>query len=162
MHDLTTPDAPARLRQVTPPTPRRVLIVANHAASSSALIAELQDRMQHGPVCFHLVVPALNSRLRHWLSDTDDAVLAARQRGEHAQAAMAARGVPLTVEIGDSVPLIAIGDALSRFDADEILISTRPASRSHWLEHNLIDHSRRRFHVPVDHLIDNDQAARAA
>jgi GABA permease len=136
------------------------LIIANQAATSSALIAELRDRTQRGPVCFHLVVPALNSRLRHWLSDTDDAVLTAHQRGEDARAVMAAHGIPVSVEIGDGVPLLAIADALAQFEADEILIATLPASRSHWLEHNLINHSRRRFGLPVHHVIDVEEVAR--
>ncbi len=157
----TTPSKGHTLgREVTASTPQRVLIIANQAATSSALIAELRDRTRRGAVCFHLVVPALNSRLRHWLSDIDDAVLTAHQRGEEAQAVMAAHGIPVSVEIGDSVPLLAIADALAQFDADEILISTLPASRSHWLEHNLINHSRRRFGLPVHHVIDVDGVAR--
>jgi hypothetical protein len=160
--DTISPSAHARLSKATAPMPRRVLLVANQAATSPALIAELRDRRQRGPVRFHLVVPALNSRLRHWLSDTDHAVLSAHQRGEDARAVMAAHGIPLSVEIGDSVPLIAIADALSRFHADEILVSTLPANRSHWLEHNLISLSRRRFGLPVNHVIEFEELERAA
>jgi hypothetical protein len=115
--------------KAVPLTPKQVLIVANQTVTSPALIAELRDRAQRSPVRFHLVVPALNSRLQHWLSDTDQAVLTARDRGEDARAAMAARGIPLSVEIGDSVPLLAIADALAGFHADEILISYRPQDR---------------------------------
>jgi GABA permease len=150
------------LGNVTPLPVHRVLIIANQTANSPALIAELRDQAKRGPVDFHLVVPALNSRLRHWLSDTDDAVSAARRRGEAALAALKSHGLPITVEIGDSVPLLAIGDALSQFDADEIVISTLPPSQSHWLEHNLVNLVRLSFDVPVRHVIAGEEAALAA
>jgi hypothetical protein len=140
----------------------RVLIVANQTVISSALIAELQDRAKRGPVSFHLVVPALNSRLRHWLSDTDDAVAIARRRGEAAVAVLKTHGLPISVEIGDSVPLLAIGDALSQFDADEIVISMPRPSRSHWLEHNLVNQARLSFKIPVRHVIADEEVALAA
>lgn len=162
MPDAFLPNAHALLSKAAPRTPQRVLIVANQAATSPALIAALRDRLRRGPVQFHLVVPALNSLLRHWLSDSDEAVLAAHKRSEDAQAVMTARGIPVSVEIGDSIPLLAIADALSCFQADEILISTLPANRSHRLEHDLADLSRRRFGLAVDHVIAVEDVARAA
>jgi GABA permease len=152
--------APMRTAIASPA--RHVLIVANHTATSSALIAELQIRAKRGPVDLHLVVPALNSHLRHWLSDTDGAVLAARRRAEHAATVLKFHGLPTTVEVGDSVPLLAIEDALAQFDADEIVISTLPPNRSHWLEHNLVELARTRFDVPVRHVIAGEEVARAA
>jgi GABA permease len=152
----------ARLRNISSLPARRVLIVANQTATSSALITELQAQTERGRVEFHLVVPALNSHLRHWLSDTDDAVSAAQRRSEEALAVLKSHGLPITVEIGDSVPLLAIGDAISQFPADEILISTPPPSQSHWLEHDLVDLARSRFDVPVRHVIAAEEAALAA
>jgi GABA permease len=165
--DLPVPDTiPAndhdRLRTITPLPARRVLIVANQTATSSTLVTELQAQTKRGRVAFHLVVPALNSHLRHWLSDTDHAVSAARRRSEDALAVLESHGLPVSVEIGDSVPLLAIGDALAQFPADEILISTLPPSRSHWLEHGLVELARTRFDVPVRHLIAPEEAVLAA
>lgn len=142
--------------------PPKVLIVANQTADSPALIATLEQRAKDEPVRFHLVVPALNSRMRHWLSDTDRAVLTAHQRGEHARAVIADHGITVSVEIGDGVPLVAISDALSRFPADEIIISTLPVDRSHWLEHDLINRSRRMFDLPVTHVIAADEVKRSS
>jgi hypothetical protein len=148
--------------KVNPLPVQRVLVVANQTANSPALITELRVRAKRGPVDFHLVVPALNSRLRHWLSDTDDAVLAARRRSEDALAVLESYGLAISVEIGDSVPLDAIGDALSQFDADEIVISTLPPNRSHWLEHDLVELARSRFDLPVRHVIASDEAGATA
>lgn len=142
--------------------PTRVLIVANQTATSRALIEELKLRARGGAVRFHLVVPALESHLQHWLSDTDPALRVARERCEEARSAMAAHGISVTVEVGDSVPMHAIADALSHFRADEILISTLPASRSHWLERDLIGQARRDCGLPVTHVTSTEEAGLAA
>ena len=151
-----------RLHKLRSARARSVLVVANHTATSPALIAALRDRAERGDVSFHLVVPALNSRLRHWLSDTDSATAAARRRGDEAVAVLASRGLTISMEIGDGVPLLAIDDALAQFPADEIVISTLPPDRSHWLEHDLVALAGRRFGVPVRQVIGDDDVALAA
>jgi GABA permease len=144
---------------------RRVLVVANQTATSATLVTELRRRATHGEVEFHLVVPALNTRLRHWLSDTDDAVSAARRRADEVlselKAALESDRVQVSVEVGDSVPLLAIEDALSQFEAVEIVISTLPPDRSHWLEHNLVKDARSRFEAPVTHIVADPEVAHA-
>jgi GABA permease len=160
--DTISTDSQTRVRTVTSVPAHRILVVANQTATSSPLITELQAETRRRPVEFHLVVPALNSHLRHWLSDTDDAVSAAQRRGEDALAVLQARGITISVEIGDSVPLLAIGDALAQFPADEILISTLPPGQSHWLEHDLVDRARSQFNLPVRHVIASEDAVLAA
>ena len=161
MPDTTRTGAPARLQPVAASPVRRVLVVANQTATSSALIAALRDRVNRGAVSFRLVVPALNSRLRHWLSDTDEAVTAAQRRGEHAEAVLKSHGFSISVEIGDSVPLLAIDDAMFHFHADEILISTLPPRGSHWLEHDLVELAHDRFGIPVRHVVADDAVVAA-
>jgi hypothetical protein len=162
MPDTIPAGSPARLRNTSPLPARRVLVVANQTATSRPLIDELLAEAKRGPVHFHLVVPALNSHLRHWLSDTDDAVRAARRRGADALATLKSHGLPITMEVGDSVPLLAIGDALSQSPADQIVISTLPPGRSHWLEHDLVELARDRFDVSVRHVIAGEDVALAA
>ena len=162
MPDHSAANAHALAREPITTEPKCVLIVANQTATSPALIAELQERTRRDAVRLHLVVPALNSRLRHWLSDSDQAVRLAQQRGEDARSVMAAHGVWVSVEVGDSVPIHAIADALAYFPADEILISTLGAHRSHWLERDLINRSRQRFGVAVAHVIAADPVALVA
>ena len=53
-------------------------------------------------------------------------------------------------EVGDGDPLQAIEDALRTFGADEIVISTHPEGRSHWLAHNVVGAARGPFRRP-DH-----------
>lgn len=138
---------------------RRVLVIANQTATSTALVSELCNRARRESVCFHLVVPALNSRLRHWLSDVDGAVALARGRRNTAAAALASHGLAVTAEVGDSAPLLALEDALSQFAADEIVISTLPRDRSHWLEQGLAERARERFGLPVSHVVADERPA---
>lgn len=162
MPDTVGAHGRAHLRAVAAPRPRRILVVANHTATSPALIAALHGHANQAPVHVHLVVPALNTRLRHWVSDTDGAVSAAHRRAEDAIAVLRSQGLSATVEVGDSVPLLAIEDALAEFDADEIVISTLPPKQSHWLEHDLVALARSRFSVPVWHVIGTDGLVAAA
>jgi nucleotide-binding universal stress UspA family protein len=95
-----------------------------------------------------VVVPALNSRLRHWLSDED----AARRRAEERAAAIVDRleqsGVHAEGRVGDADPLLAIADALPTFPADEIVIAAQP-ERSTRLADELVTRARDRFGLPT-------------
>jgi hypothetical protein len=135
-----------------------LLVVANQTATNEALVAELQRRQDAGPVVVHLVVAALTTRARHWLSDIDDATRAAHARVDEALATMRAAGITLTAEAGDGDPLSALADALAKFPADEILICTLPVERSHWLERDIINRAESLFPVPVTHIIATDHA----
>ena len=53
----------------------------------------------------------------------------------------------------DANPLQAMEDALRTFGADEIIISTHPEGRSHWLERGVVVHARERFAVPITHVV---------
>ena len=63
-------------------------------------------------------------------------------------------------EVGDGDPLQAIEDALRTFGADEIVISTHPEGRSHWLERNVVGDARERFDVPITHVVVDLEADR--
>ncbi len=144
-----------------PPGERRVLVVANETVAGRELFAELEHRTASGPTRVLVVCPALNSPLKHWTSDEDDARGQATERLEASLAAMRAGGVDASGEVGDGDPLQAIEDALRTFAPDEIVISTHPAGRSNWLEREVVEHARERFAVPVTHVVV-DLSAEAA
>src|SRR5581483_667113 len=100
-----------------------------------------------------VVVPALNSPLKHWTSDEDDARDAAQHRLEASLATMRAAGIDVRGEVGDSDPLQAIEDAMRVFAPDELIISTHPPERSHWLERGVVAGARERFALPVTHVV---------
>jgi hypothetical protein len=95
-----------------------------------------------------VVVPALNSRLRRWLSDEDTA----RRRAEERAAAIVGRleqsGAHAEGRVGDADPLLAIADALPTFPADEIVIAAQP-ERSTRLADELVTRARDRFGLPT-------------
>jgi hypothetical protein len=63
-------------------------------------------------------------------------------------------------EIGDGDPLQAIDDALRTFAPDELIISTHPEGRSHWLERGVVSGARERFALPVTHVVVDLEAER--
>jgi hypothetical protein len=95
-----------------------------------------------------VVAPALNSRLRHWLSDED----AARRRAEARAAAfveqLARGGVRAESRVGDADPLLAIADALQTFPADEIAIAVASEGSTR-LADRLVSRARDRFVLPT-------------
>ena len=95
-----------------------------------------------------VVAPALNSWLRHWLSDED----AARRRAEERVVAWLDRlersGVHAQGRVGDPDPLQAIADALTTFPANEIVIAGESV-RSTRLADELVSPARNRFGLPV-------------
>jgi nucleotide-binding universal stress UspA family protein len=115
-----------------------VLIVALDAASP----------LDVGDAEVLVVAPALNSRLRHWLSDDG----AARRNAEERAAACVDRleraGIHANGCVGDADPLQAIADVLPTFAADEIVIAAYP-ERSHGLAEELASRARDRFALPV-------------
>ncbi len=134
--------------------PHRILVVANRTCPCPALLKEIAQRAaEHEAVSVLLAAPALNTRLRHYLSDVDPAVAAAHERLDLAQAGLAELGLLGAGEVGDADPHVAIADALARFPATEIIISTLPPGQSNWLERGLIERTTSDFGLPVTHLV---------
>jgi nucleotide-binding universal stress UspA family protein len=132
---------------------RRILVVANETVGGEVLREEIHKRAQGYREDVLVVCPALNSPLRHWVSDEDGARAAAQQRLDRSLARLAELGIDARGEIGDGDPLQAIEDALRTFGPDEIVVSTHPEGRSHWLERGVVRKARERFPVPVTHVV---------
>src|SRR3954466_12334062 len=129
--------------------PRRGLVVSNETVEAEILrdtIAARADRTQ-----VLVVAPALNTRLRHWLSDEDPARRAAERRLAGAPAGLRAPGADVDGWVGDADPLTAIEDALATFSADELLIATHREARSNWLPPDPLGRARGRLPPPGRH-----------
>jgi len=142
------------------PHPRRILVIANETVGGRPLREEVVKRAQGSNVEILVVAPALNSPVRHWVSDEDEARAAAQQRVDASVARLAETGASVRGEVGDAEPLQAIEDALRTFGADEIVLSTHPEGRSHWLEQGLVEEARRRFALPITHVVVDLDAER--
>jgi GABA permease len=142
---------------------RRILVVANETVGGGELLELLGRKAEGVREEMLLVCPALNSRVRTWTSDEDGARAAAQARLEASLVRLSDAGVTARGEIGDGDPLQALEDALREFPADEIVVSTHPPGRSHWLEQGVVEQARLRFDVPVTHVVvDVDAQAPAA
>jgi nucleotide-binding universal stress UspA family protein len=131
----------------------RILVVANETVGGETLRTMILDKSYGVREEVFVVTPALNSPLKHWVSDEDDARAAAQERLDASLAKLAEAGVQASGEVGDADPLQAIEDALRTFGADEIIISTHPGGRSHWLERGIVENARARFAVPITHVV---------
>jgi hypothetical protein len=130
-----------------------LLIVANETVEGDALVNTVRDiALSHDAVVF-VVAPALNSRLRHWMSDSDAAHAVADARLAGCLARLREAGVRAGGEVGDADPMRAIEDAMHIFRADEILIGTHPEERSNWLAHDLVGRVCAVFGLPVAHVV---------
>jgi hypothetical protein len=132
---------------------RRILVIANETVAGEEL-REAIERAASGYQSRVLVVtPALNSKLRHWVSDEDGAREAAQGRLADSLAGLASAGIDARGEVGDADPVQSIADALRTFGADEVIISTHPEGRSNWLVKGVVDTARERFAVPITHVV---------
>ena len=126
-------------------TRMKILVIANEIVDGSALEPDAQ---------VFVVAPALNSRLRHWLSDVDGARRDAEQRLARTLELLARGGVVASGRVGDSDPLQAVADALPFFEAYSILVS----GLGNWLARDLVRRTRERFRLPVAQLVADGNA----
>jgi GABA permease len=137
----------------SPPEEHRILVVANETVGGAELLGVIREHAGGRPVRVFVVCPALNSPLKHWVSDEDGARSAAQARLDQSLTGMRAAGLDAEGEIGDGDPIQAIEDALRTFQPDELILSTHPAGRSHWLERGVVEKARERFDLPLTHVI---------
>ncbi len=152
-------------RQTTPvhrggPDERRILVIANETVGGEALRSEIRARSEGYNAEVLVVTPALNSPVRHWVSDEDQARADAQKRLEASLERLGQAGIDARGEVGDGDPLQAIEDALRTFGADEVIISTHPEGRSNWLERGVVTGARERFAVPITHVVVDLEAER--
>lgn len=100
----------------------------------------------------NVIAPASGISRLDWLANAeDDARADAAERAAAVAAAIPAETVePAT---GDTDPAQAISDALRTFDADEIIVVSRPEDDASWLESGAVQSARERFVQPVTHIV---------
>jgi GABA permease len=140
----------------------RILVVANETVASNVLHESIRTLTRGRKADVLVVAPALNGRLRHWTSDEQEARRAARLRLLVCLERLRANGIDANGVVGDADPLLAIRDALVRFDAEEIVVATHPPERSHWLERDLVASACLEFDRPVVHVTVHEELERLA
>ena len=142
-----------RVTQLGSSGERRVLVVANETIAGEELLSTISTLALTQPTRFHVVCPALNSRLKTYTSDEDPARAAAQERLDATLARLRSVEIEASGAVGDGDPLVAIDDAVRTFGPNEIVISTHPLGRSNWLERGVVESVRARFDVPVTHVV---------
>lgn len=135
------------------PDERRVLVVANETVGGEELLSAISTIALIHKTRFHVVCPALNSRLKTYTSDEDPAREAAQQRLDLTLARLSSVGIEAAGVVGDGDPLVAVDDAVRTFGPNEIVVSTHPPGRSNWLEKGVVEAIRARYDVPVTHVV---------
>lgn len=143
-----------------PTTTHRLLVVANETVEGHALVEVVRDTATYRDADVLVVAPALNTRLRHWMSDSDRAHRDAQKRLESCLTRLRGAGIRASGRVGDADPLRAIEDAIQLFDADEIVIGTHPERRSNWLARDLVARVCARWELPVLHVVVDLEAHR--
>jgi len=152
---LTSSTSKENLMTLDPTARKRILVVANNTCPCESLHQEIRSRSGDGNSEVLIVAPALNKRIRHYVSDTGEAVAEAELRLARAVESLDASGLEASGVVGDADPVQAIEDEVERFPPDEIILSTWPPEHSNWLEKDLVEKARERFDAPVTHLVSN-------
>ena len=147
-------------QQQSAPGERRILVIANETVGGASLREEIRRRAEDYDERVRVICPAVMSAVKFFASDEDAARAKAQDRLDHSLSRLREIGVNCEGEVGDADPLQAIEDALRTFGPDEIIISTHPEGRSHWLERGVVRGARERFDVPITHVVVDLEAER--
>jgi GABA permease len=131
----------------------RVLVIADEDCGSAALRDDLRGPERDERCDILIVAPALGPSESGAAPDDDPALAAATRRLESAVAALSADGIHAHGELGDRDPLRALDHGARTFHPDEVVVVTRPAGSSRWLEAGVVEAARRVHHVPIRHLV---------
>jgi len=130
----------------------KVLVLASEPVSGEMLKSAIGEKRAQGAEVL-VVAPALNSKLRFWMSDPDPAIERAEAVQEETVERMDEEGIDAAGDTGESDPLLAIQDTLATFAADQIVLFTHPSGDRNWLEEGVVDEIKQRFDLPVAHLV---------
>jgi GABA permease len=152
----------ADLRPVEQPSQAtRVLVLANETVEARELLDELRRVDRERRAVYEVCVPAnpvdtgqAEKTGAVWVWEAT--VLAAQERLDRTLAILRAEGLEADGRLGDYRPLHALGEAVTRFQPDRIVISTHPEARSSWLgRHDVVTRARETYRVPVDHIVSH-------
>ncbi|MFN0284545.1 MAG: hypothetical protein ACKVZ6_21540 [Kineosporiaceae bacterium] len=138
---------------------RNILIVANQTLGGNELQKVIKQRAESGECDFWVVVPATatadlavppRAGARN-LDDEGTALAEGRLATELDR--LKVEGVRAAGEIGDPDPIRAIQDTMAVRQFDEIILATLPQGVSRWLRQDLVHRARRKFSVPLTHVV---------
>jgi hypothetical protein len=133
---------------------KRVVLVANETVAARGVRDRIKELVGGENAEVFVVAPALTkTRFQQVTGAVDEAIVEARKRLDSSIRALRESGIPASGDVGESDPNLALEDALRRFPADEVVISTHPPGRSRWLEQDVVEMARVESGVPVTHVV---------
>jgi len=137
---------------------QRILVLANQTIGAEELHEALHGIEGSERAEYHVVVPT--NPVDTGQADREGAAFVWEATAEAARARLEGtletlRGDGLTVdgELGDYRPLVALDNGMREFGPDLVVISTHPEEHSTWLRHGVVDEARKRYNVPVQHVV---------
>src|SRR3954454_14437286 len=125
--------------------PTRILVVANRTAAAQRLLDAVERRAAEAPCRFTLLVPDVADRREaDWTLHTARRWLAR------------AAGSAVDGRAGGPEPFVAVQEAVSTGEFDEIIVSTLPRRMSKWLRRDLVGRVRG-LGLPVTAIIPGDR-----
>ncbi|MDQ2700462.1 MAG: universal stress protein [Actinomycetota bacterium] len=134
----------------------KVLLVAHEEFRGSDFLNELRSHIEgrSAEVEVYVIAPALaDSGIEHEMADFDGPIKEAGERLENILAELKEVGIEAVGRVGDGDPILAIGDGLREFEADEIIVVAHDDEDSTYGEKNLWKNIQGEFHPPVVELI---------
>ncbi|TMM27639.1 MAG: universal stress protein [Actinobacteria bacterium] len=131
--------------------PKNVLVVANETVVGAPLIARIRERAQRGPASFLIISPQSDPTLAHHPE--------AERRLRRALTILRGEGIDAHGQIAHPDPFTAATQAVEDERIDEIIVSTFAPSKSPWLRRDLIQRLHKATHLPVEHVVLQEEAA---
>jgi hypothetical protein len=123
---------------------KKIIALASEPISADVLRAAVGKQAAEEAEVL-VIAPALNSKVRFWVSDPDPAIHKAQGVADESAERLDDEHIDAVGETGDSDPLQALQDALVTFPADAIVLCTHPGGERNWLEDGVVDDARERF-----------------
>jgi hypothetical protein len=131
----------------------KILVVTTEPISATRLRAAVGESAAQGAEVL-VVAPALHaSALRFWMSDADGAIERAQGVQDETVTSLNEDGITAVGDTGEGDVIEAIGDALTTFPADRILLFTHSEDSQRHGEGVSADELRARFPVPVEQAV---------
>lgn len=129
----------------------RVLLVADEVIRGGDLADELRSHIDEREAAdIYVIAPAMaHSAIDQELGDVDGPAVEARERLDRILGDLRSRGFAVSGTVGDGDPMVAVGDGLAEFAADEIVVVSHVDSEIEHAEKDLWQRLSTDFHPPV-------------
>lgn len=132
----------------------RVLVVVDEAVAGCELRDRLVAELGRDVGEVFVVAPALAaSALEHTMGDVDAAIGPAEERLRRTLEELRRAGIEASGEVGDSEPMLAIGDEIQKFHPDQVLLVAHRDEDGAFAERGLLEQAERDLDLPVVELV---------